>query len=211
MPSQPPIPPLLSNHFAVPPESSLTLLTSVLGASSNWLLVRFLYSALTSRKAPDASLASDNEAKVVLVSWLRDWSFWKEGSKRLGVDLTKSSSVTFLDCLGTGLGLKDGGIEQVEGKVLDATTKLKNDGSKVIVILDGIDLLLAATETSVGEVLDCVGELREVPPIASLSRCVWPLTGPSCSMLPSSLPSPPTHPYSTRAILRSRSTMYPSS
>lgn len=211
MPSQPPIPPLLSNHFAVPPESSLTLLTSVLGASSNWLLVRFLYSALISRKAPDASLASDNEAKVVLVSWLRDWSFWKEGAKRLGVALTKSSSVTFLDCLGTGLGLKDGGIEQVEGKVLDATTELKNDGSKVIVILDGIDLLLAATETSVGEILDCVGELREVPLIASLSRCCLPLTGASSSTLLSSLPSPPTHPYSTRAILRSRSTMHPSS
>ncbi|KAL8796825.1 MAG: hypothetical protein Q9195_000908 [Heterodermia aff. obscurata] len=161
MPSQPPIPPLLSNHFAVPPESSLTLLTSVLGASSNWLVLRFLYSAQISRKGPDATLVSDSEAKVVLVSWLRDWSFWKEGAKRLGVDLTKSSFVTFFDGLGTGFGLHEGGIEQVEGKILDATRKLKNEGSKVLVILDGIDLLLAATKTSVGEIVDCVGELRE--------------------------------------------------
>ena len=208
MPSQPPIPPLLSNHFALPPESSLTLLTSVLGATSNWLVVRFLYAALASRKAPDAILASENEAKVVLVSWLRDWSFWREGTKRLGVDLTKSS-VTFLDGLGTRLGFNDGGIRQVEKEIMDAMRKLKNDGSKVIVVLDGIDLLLAATETSVGEILDCVGEIREVPPIASLSRCVWPLTGVSHSMPRSSLPSPPTRRCSTRARLRSRSTMHP--
>ena len=171
MPSQPPIPPLLSNHFALPPGSSLTLLTSVLGATSNWLVVRFLYAALACRKTPDAILASDNEAKVVLVSWLRDWSFWREGTKRLGVDLTKSS-VAFLDGLGTGLGFNDGGIRQVEKEILDATRKLKEDGSNAIVILDGIDLLLAATETSVGEILDCVGEIREVPLIASPSRCI---------------------------------------
>ena len=162
MPSQPPIPPLLPSHFAPPPESSLTLLTSVLGATSNWLVLRFLYTALTSRKAPTARLASEDEAKVVLVSWLRDRSFWKEGAKRLGVDLLKSSSVTFLDGLGTGLGLNDRGIQQVEKEIMDATKKLKEDDSKVVVILDGIDLLLAATQTSVGEILDCIGELREV-------------------------------------------------
>ena len=172
MPSQPPIPPLLSNHFALPPESSLTLLTSVLGASSNWLVARFLYTVLTSRKAPEAISASDVGAKVVFVSWLRDWSFWKEVAKRLGFDLTKSSSVTFLDGLATGLGLNDGGIEQVEKEIMDATTKFKGDGFKVIVILDGIDLLLAATETTVGEMLDCVGELREVPFTSSLPSCV---------------------------------------
>lgn len=169
MPSQPPIPPLLSNHFALPPESSLTLLTSVLGASSNWLVARFLCTALASRKAPDAS---DIGAKLVFVSWLRDWPFWKEGAKRLGFDLTKPSSVIFLDGLATGLGLNDGGIEQVEKEIMDATTKFKEDGCKVIVILDSIDLLLAATETSVGEILDCVGELREVPFTSSLPSCV---------------------------------------
>ena len=210
MPSQPPIPPLLSNHFALPPEYSLTLLTSVLGATSNWLVVRFLYTALISRKIPDASRALNNEAKVVLVSWLRDWSFWKEGTKRLGVDLTKSS-VTFLDGLWAGLGFTDGGIQQVEKEIIDATSKLKEDGSKVIVILDGIDLLLAASETSVGDILDCLGELREVPLIASFSSCVQPLTGVFCSMPLSSLPSLPTHRCSTRATLRSRSTMHPSS
>ena len=209
MPSQPPIPPLLSNHFALPPESSLTLLTSVLGASSNWLVTRFLCTALTSPKAPDAISASDTGVKIIFVSWLRDWPFWKEGAKRLGLDLTKSSSVTFFDGLATGLGLNDKGIEQVEKEITDATTKFKEDGFKVIVVLDGIDLLLAATETSVGEILDCVGELREVPFIFSFPSSVQPLTGVSHSTPLLSLPSPPTHRCSTRAILRSRSTMHP--
>ena len=166
MPSQSPIPPLLSSHLAVPPESSLTILTSVLGASSNWLLLRYLYSALTSRKGTNASDNSEREIKVVLVSWLRDLTFWKEGTKRLGIDLSKSFRFTFIDGLGTSLGLGSGAIEDVEKAVIGAVSK--EDGSRALVVLDGIDFLLAATETSVGEVLDFIGELREV-------GCFWTL------------------------------------
>ena len=159
MPSQIPISPLLANSISRLPESSLTLLTSVLGASSNWLVLRFLYAALTSRKDPDATAVI--EPKVVLVSWLRDLSFWKEGAKRLSIDLTKSSNITVIDALETGLGMSNGGIEKVEQEILAAIQKLKHEGAHVTVILDGIDLLLAATDTSAVEILDCVGELRE--------------------------------------------------
>lgn len=161
MPPQSPIPPLIANSLAPLPESSLTLLTSVLGATSNWLVLRFLYAALNPPRDTDAQPVGDNGSKVILVSWLRDLSFWKEGAKRLGIDLTKSSSATVIDGLSTGLGITNGGIEEVEQKVLTSIQGLKEDGSKIIVILDGIDLLLAATNISVGEILDSIGELRE--------------------------------------------------
>lgn len=156
-----PIPPLLADSLSRLPESTITLLTSVLGASSNWLVLRFLYTALTFRKDVDATTATKNVSNAVLVSWLRDLSFWKEGAKRLGIDLTKSSNCVVIDALESGLGMNNGGIEEVEQEIIAAVTKLKPEGSKVTVILDGIDLLLAATDTSVGEILDCIGELRE--------------------------------------------------
>lgn len=59
----------------MPPESSLTLLTSVLGASANWLLLRHLYSALRSEDSGDTG--------VVLVSFMRDGTFWREGAAKL--------------------------------------------------------------------------------------------------------------------------------
>ena len=161
MPSQSPIPPLIANSLAPLPESSLTLLTSVLGATSNWLVFRFLYAALNPPKDAEARAVGDNGSKVILISWFRDLSFWKEGAKRLGIDLTKSSRATIIDALTSGLGISRGGIEEVEQKLLTSIQELKEDGSKVIVILDGIDLLLAATNTSVGEILDSIGELRE--------------------------------------------------
>lgn len=75
-------PPLLEPYLALPPEASLILITSVLGASSNWLVLRFLHTALIS---PDASseIQGEDEAKVVLVSFMRDLTFWKENAKRL--------------------------------------------------------------------------------------------------------------------------------
>ena len=86
-------PHLLSPYLALPPETSLILLTSVLGASTNWLVLRYLHSFLQPIPSSSEVLAapkedtklgrSENEAKVVLVSFLRDWVFWKEGAKKL--------------------------------------------------------------------------------------------------------------------------------
>ncbi len=87
------IPPLLEPYLALPPEASLILLTSVLGASTNWLVLRYLYSALGPRPSPSRDAESGlgglcggsngDGAAVVLVSFLRDLSFWKEGGRRL--------------------------------------------------------------------------------------------------------------------------------
>jgi elongator complex protein 6 len=89
------IPPLLEPYLALPPEASLILLTSVLGASSNWLVLRFLYSALIS---PDASseIRGEDEAKVLLVSFMRDVTFWKENAKRLVGSISALESCLFM-------------------------------------------------------------------------------------------------------------------
>jgi elongator complex protein 6 len=72
------IPHLLEPYLALPPEASLILLTNVLGASSNWLVLRFLYNILNSRVEE-----GEGETKVLLISFMRDLSFWKDGAKRL--------------------------------------------------------------------------------------------------------------------------------
>lgn len=74
------IPHLLAPYLTLPPEASLILLTSVLGASANWLVLRFLHNALSNDAAdPEPEI----ETKVLLVSFLRDLAFWKDGARRL--------------------------------------------------------------------------------------------------------------------------------
>jgi len=85
MPLQPPIPPLLSPDLSGPPSGSLTLLTSTLGASTNWLVLRFVYATLKSLEndRERGQRSNAGEARVVLVSWLRDANFWREGGRKL--------------------------------------------------------------------------------------------------------------------------------
>jgi elongator complex protein 6 len=97
------IPLLLEPYLSLPPEASLILLTSVLGASTNWLVLRFLYNALAApttspqlgarqdtdgigRTGEDGDWKREEEGegtRVVLASFLRDLSFWREGGRRL--------------------------------------------------------------------------------------------------------------------------------
>ena len=80
------IPSLLVPYLSTPPSTSLFLLTSVLGASTNWLLLRFLLAVFSPRliNAPESNEVSvDSEVKIVFVSFLRDWEFWRDGSRRL--------------------------------------------------------------------------------------------------------------------------------
>ena len=72
MPSK--VPPLLEPHVpgAAERDGSLTVLTSVQGATTNWLVLRYLVSLLQQR-----------DTGVELVSFLRDFTFWKEGATRL--------------------------------------------------------------------------------------------------------------------------------
>ncbi|KAL4906858.1 hypothetical protein BDW74DRAFT_128667 [Aspergillus multicolor] len=100
MPSQPPLPHLLTPYISTPPQDSLTAVTSVLGATGNWLVLRFLCAALT-----DVGLRGvegERKRKVVLVSFLRNWEFWRSEAKRLGLDLarlTEKRQFAFVDGL----------------------------------------------------------------------------------------------------------------
>ncbi|KAJ5334861.1 hypothetical protein N7452_007264 [Penicillium brevicompactum] len=92
MPSQPPLPPLLAPYVSSLPDSSLTLVSSILGATSNWLVLRFLHAALSSQSA--STFGADEsqngiKKKVVLVSFMRSYEFWKTEAKRLGLDLAR--------------------------------------------------------------------------------------------------------------------------
>ncbi|EAW21879.1 uncharacterized protein NFIA_070500 [Aspergillus fischeri NRRL 181] len=71
MPSQPAVPPLLSPYVTSLPPSSLTVLSSVLDATGNWLVLRFLYAALSAPSNSHVAFGSDGvdgrtKRKVVL-------------------------------------------------------------------------------------------------------------------------------------------------
>lgn len=88
MPTQPPLPHLLAPYISSLPPSSLTVLSSVLGATGNWLVLRYLYAALSTPSNPEASFGlqggdGGRKRKVVLVSFLRGWEFWRSEAKRL--------------------------------------------------------------------------------------------------------------------------------
>ncbi|KAM0322685.1 hypothetical protein ACHAQA_009276 [Verticillium albo-atrum] len=97
------IPHLLEPYLALPPEHSSILLTSVLGASTNWLILRYLYSFLHKKTAPHQEIADDTgNVNVVLVSFMRDFSFWKDGAGKLGLDLealARAGRFSFVDGL----------------------------------------------------------------------------------------------------------------
>jgi elongator complex protein 6 len=75
-------PPLLEPYLHFPSEAYFVLVTSVLGASSNWLVLRFLHSVFLVDDTA-AGTADDGLGKVVFVSFVRDLSFWKENAKRI--------------------------------------------------------------------------------------------------------------------------------
>ncbi|KAF2741258.1 hypothetical protein EJ04DRAFT_571383 [Polyplosphaeria fusca] len=109
MPPSTRIPPLLQPYVHLTDHDSVILVTSILGASANWLLVRFLCEALSSSPPhQDNGVEEDEDTAVVLVSWLRDWEFWKsEARKGGGLDLERlkrEKRFAFVDGL-TGLYL----------------------------------------------------------------------------------------------------------
>lgn len=83
------IPPLLKPYLSLPPPASLTLLTDVLGATHNWLLVRFLAAALASADGRQWEGAAG--ATVVLVSFLRNRDFWKLEASRVVCGMSSSA------------------------------------------------------------------------------------------------------------------------
>ncbi|TQS37310.1 hypothetical protein Golomagni_02220 [Golovinomyces magnicellulatus] len=151
--------------------SSLTLYTSTLGAVSNWLVLRLLYQTLVTRES----------ATVILVSFLRDGTFWHEAAQRIGLDLSRMQQMNhyrFVDGL-SALFLNDmmrknsgalhtlcsSGIEQVNEDIR-AVIKEINEGNqerKTLLVLDGVDFLLAAGDNcSSVKMEDMILDLREV-------------------------------------------------
>ncbi|KAJ5040468.1 uncharacterized protein L3040_006124 [Drepanopeziza brunnea f. sp. 'multigermtubi'] len=175
------IPPLLEPYLALPSEASLILLTSVLGASSNWLVLRFLHSSLTG--SDGSSGAVEDESKVVLVSFMRDLAFWKEGGRRLGLDFDKlalKKRFAFVDGL-SGLflprqnvaaskgieqrGLSSPKLENVSQEIQTAIQVLRDSpgSGKVLLVIDQLDLLIAAGSEQIGacNVGEMLMDLRE--------------------------------------------------
>ncbi|KAI9163367.1 hypothetical protein HJFPF1_04975 [Paramyrothecium foliicola] len=161
------IPPLLEPYLALPTEAALILVTSVLGASSNWLVLRYLCSYLKAKGQRGAPEGEDGpvteDVGVVLVSFLRDAAFWREGAGKLGLDLdtlSKAGRFAYVDGL-TGLftgeagGSNDGSRRVLRSsKVADVAAVIEASlgdvrTSKRILIVDQLDLLLAATEDDV--------------------------------------------------------------
>lgn len=86
MPPNRAIPQLLSPYL-FPPEFSSFLITSVLGASANWLIERYVVAGLIglSDSVPGNLNEDGVEGKVVLVSFMREWDAWRDAVRRSAV------------------------------------------------------------------------------------------------------------------------------
>ena len=69
-----------------------------------------------------------------------------------------------MDGLSSGLGLNSAGISNVRKAIVEAIGSKgeRNDEDSIMLVLDGLDFLLAATGCEVLGLLDMIGELREV-------------------------------------------------
>lgn len=84
------LPPPLSQYLRLPPELSFSVVTGVLGASTNWLVERFVIAALATRsrtEEDESDARSKNETTVLLVSWMRDRDTWGTEIRRSSVSL----------------------------------------------------------------------------------------------------------------------------
>ncbi|KAL1859695.1 hypothetical protein Daus18300_009414 [Diaporthe australafricana] len=170
------IPPLLNSYLSLPPETSQIILTGILGASTNWLALRYLYSLLQPAAAPrrdDGDAAGAEVVQVLLVSFMRDYTFWKDGAGRLGLNLDTLAArgkFLFVDGLsrlflggGDGAAAPPGGRGQGQHVYLDrprladvaktlgaAAERLQATGGKVVLILDQPDVYLAAASPGDG-------------------------------------------------------------
>ncbi|KAH0328514.1 hypothetical protein KCU74_g6099, partial [Aureobasidium melanogenum] len=81
-------PPLLEPYLRLPTPGSQLLLTGVLDSSPQWLVTRLLRSAFT--PSEESQSTEEQDVTVVLVSWLRDFEFWRSEARRgAGIDLAR--------------------------------------------------------------------------------------------------------------------------
>ncbi|KAJ4386229.1 hypothetical protein N0V93_009122 [Gnomoniopsis smithogilvyi] len=185
------IPHLLESCLSLPPETSQIVLTGILGASTNWLVLRYLHSLLkpgaTNNRSQygDESNPKQEDVRVVLVSWMRDYAFWKDGAGRLGLNLgalTTQRKFSFVDGLShlfTSAAGRAHPAAQAQGhayleslrmadvaKSLSAAVdQLCAQGGKIVLVLDQPDVWLATAGTgngvTSGNLRDLILDLRE--------------------------------------------------
>ncbi|CAD6447700.1 2eb11d56-2da5-427e-9962-999d1988cee7 [Sclerotinia trifoliorum] len=164
------LPPLLAPYLSLPSstsyESSLILLTSVLGAGTNWVLLRYLSSLFSSTEGNGTGNEdADRETKVVFMSFMRDMNFWREGARKINLDLDKATlqkRFLFIDGLtslylpqtqppasGSGVMLKNPLLPTISQTLNTAITSLSSSSTsqppKIILIIDNPDYLIASS------------------------------------------------------------------
>ena len=131
-------------------------------------MLRFIHAALkregrTGENEVDSTHESTQSTTVVLVSWLRDTGFWKDGGRKLGTNFNK---VQIIDALHHSPGFDSDCLSKMEDTILkaikDAAGAATREEREVLLVLDGLDFLLAATGCPAFKVLEMIGELREV-------------------------------------------------
>ncbi|KAL7267716.1 hypothetical protein RUND412_009684 [Rhizina undulata] len=126
-------------------QTPLLLLTSVISAPASWLSQAIVAQVLTA--SPSST--------VIIASWTQDAAFWNEGMKKVGVDLPgmeRRARVVFVDGL---VGDAKKAVEKVKSEVARV-------GQRGTVVLEGLEYLVAAGVTGLGEVLEMVGGVQEV-------------------------------------------------
>ncbi|KUI61985.1 hypothetical protein VP1G_09148 [Cytospora mali] len=174
------IPPLLESYLSLPPETSQIVLTGILGASTNWLVLRSLYSLLkpaaaagrtplpTQRDgATPTGMGEDEDVKVLLGLNLDTLAsqgrfYFVDGLSRL-----------FLGAAATGPAAGRGGYAYLESpRVTDIARALsvavvqlqaaRGSAGKIVLVLDQPDVLLAAGDGVTSTALrDVILDLRE--------------------------------------------------
>lgn len=116
-----------------------------------------------------------------------------------------------VDGLSGGLGLGAGGIADVEKAIASAIGSYKENPNgavgNVMLVLDGLDFLLAATGCEVLEILDMIAELREVRFLPLHYFYMHLLIGcleRNSTSTPPSLPQLPIVPFANRPLRLSK-------
>ena len=111
---------------------------------------------------------------IYLVDKCTKWNGADRPLRFQGIDF---QHVHLVDGLSSGLGLGAGGILNVEKTIASAIgscNEALGDGGSVILVLDGLDFLLAATGCEMLQLLNMIRELREVrlPSICSIQHAL---------------------------------------
>lgn len=170
-------PAALEPYLLSPPADSQILLTGTLSSNASWLAAHYVSSALQ----PDSD-EEDADTAVLLVSWLRDTSFWRTEIRRVtvrltfpcrkekcvnvqqGLDISRLSQLgkcAFVDC-STNPALT---LAEAERDITSAIAGLSGSSSegrhkKVTLLLDAPDILLATSTTTAAALNNSLLTLR---------------------------------------------------